>query len=137
VKSDNHLTIVDWEMSRRGTSATDVGQFAAEAFLLDRFRGNRGLRRDFLRSYIQERDGKGIKTAKTIETEWIQRVAIHWAVHIAFWPTRVEWTDQEGTRELVDIGIGVMKSALNEDWEALKTSPLFRDVDIRGILSRS
>ncbi|PZD34641.1 kinase [Pyrenophora tritici-repentis] len=42
------MTIVDWEIVRRGTSATDVGQFAAEAFLLDRFRGGRGLLPCFL-----------------------------------------------------------------------------------------
>jgi hypothetical protein len=42
------LTVVDWEMVRRGCGATDVGQFAAEAWLLDRFRGGRGLLRAFL-----------------------------------------------------------------------------------------
>ncbi|KAL9629807.1 MAG: hypothetical protein Q9164_006716, partial [Protoblastenia rupestris] len=35
VNNKNELTIVDWEMSRRGCGATDVGQFAAEAYLLD------------------------------------------------------------------------------------------------------
>lgn len=36
-------TIIDWEMARIGNGATDVGQLAAEFYLLDRFRGGRGL----------------------------------------------------------------------------------------------
>ncbi|KAG9199346.1 hypothetical protein G6514_008602, partial [Epicoccum nigrum] len=35
------LTVIDWEFVRVGSSATDVGQFAAEAFMLDRFCGNK------------------------------------------------------------------------------------------------
>jgi hypothetical protein len=48
------LTVLDWEMSRRGNGATDVGQFAAEAWLLDTFRGGRGLLRAFLSGYAEE-----------------------------------------------------------------------------------
>ncbi|KAF2031374.1 kinase-like protein [Setomelanomma holmii] len=117
------LTIVDWEMVRRGTSATDVGQFAAEAFLLDRLRGDRGLRRAFLARYIQMR-----KDDPIIGREWLKCVAVHWAVHIAFWPTRVDWTDQKGTQELVDIGVEVLKAVLDGDVEFLKTSKLFGDL---------
>lgn len=46
--NEQSLTVVDWEMVRRGCGATDVGQFAAEASLLDRFRGGRGLMGAFL-----------------------------------------------------------------------------------------
>ena len=45
------LTIIDWEMTRRGCGATDVGQFAAEAYLLDVFKGSRGLMESFLQAY--------------------------------------------------------------------------------------
>jgi aminoglycoside phosphotransferase (APT) family kinase protein len=117
------LTIVDWEMSRRGTSATDVGQFAAEAFLLDMFRGNRGLRTKFLDSYAFAR--KSDKNVQTVGKEWIKRMAVHWAVHVAFWPTRVQWTDDQGTKNLVDLGVRVLTSALASDWDGLKASPLF------------
>ncbi|KAF2823743.1 kinase-like protein [Ophiobolus disseminans] len=115
------LTIVDWEMSRRGTSATDVGQFAAEAFLLDRFRGERGLRKAFLDAYIRNRGGG---------REWVIRMAVHWAVHIAFWPTRVDWTDHAGTQELVNIGVGVLRAALEGDWEGMNGSVLFEGVGV-------
>jgi hypothetical protein len=120
------LTIVDWEMSRRGTSATDVGQFAAEAFLLDRFRGGRGLRVGFLDEYIAARNADW--TSEQLGKEWIRRMAVHWAVHVAFWPTRVPWTNEQGTKELVGIGIEVLQMALVFDWAGLKKSALFKDL---------
>jgi thiamine kinase-like enzyme len=121
------LTVVDWEMVRRGISATDVGQFAAEAFLLDRFKGARDLRRSFLATYVQARESA--TSSKHIGRQWIGRMAVHWAVHIAFWPTRVQWTDDEGTKKLVDIGVGVLNAVLTSDWETLKQSPLFMGLD--------
>ena len=51
---------------------------------------------------------------------------VHWAVHVAFWPTQVEWTDREGTQQLVDIGVGVLKDVLNDNWEGLLESPPLR-----------
>jgi Ser/Thr protein kinase RdoA (MazF antagonist) len=117
------LTVVDWELVRRGTSATDVGQFAAEAFLLDRFRGGRGLRPVFLNAYATARD-----ETTALGKTWLRRMVVHWAVHVAFWPTQVVWTDKEGTQELVDIGVDVLKSVLDDDWGKLMESPLLRDV---------
>lgn len=119
------LTIVDWEMSRRGTSATDVGQFAAEAFLLDRFRGNRGLRASFLDRYVAARQDAGWPVGK----EWVRRMAVHWAVHVAYWPTRVPWTDEKGTKELVEVGVETLKCVLEGDWRGLKGSELFSGLD--------
>ncbi|KAF1851045.1 uncharacterized protein K460DRAFT_26876 [Cucurbitaria berberidis CBS 394.84] len=120
------LTIVDWEMVRRGTSATDVGQFAAEAFLLDRFRGGRGLLPAFLNAYAAARESDN--THKTLGKGWLRRVAVHWAVHVAYWPTRVAWTDKEGTQQLVDIGVDVLEGILDDDWESLLESPLLKCV---------
>ena len=127
------LTIVDWEMVRRGTSATDVGQFAAEAFLLDRFRGGRGLLAAFLTSYIAARGD-----ANVLGKTWLRRMAVHWAVHVAFWPTRVEWSDSEGTKQLVDIGVGVLESVVSGDWDKVMESSLLREVkDVYGpVLSK-
>ncbi|KAI4691267.1 uncharacterized protein J4E84_003558 [Alternaria hordeiaustralica] len=117
------LTIVDWEMVRRGTSATDVGQFAAEAFLLDRFRGGRGLLGVFLNAYIAARGH-----TEVLGKAWLTRMVVHWAVHIAFWPTRIAWSGQEETKSLVDIGAVTLQNVLNEDWEKVLDSPLLRDV---------
>jgi hypothetical protein len=118
------MAIVDWEMVRRGTSATDVGQFAAESFLLDRFRGGKGLLPAFLTAYATAREAADAKFGRS----WLKRVAVHWAVHVAFWPTRVPWTDQAGTDELVDIGVNVLTAALKGDWENLSNSQLFGEV---------
>ncbi|KAF2259085.1 kinase-like protein [Lojkania enalia] len=123
------LTVVDWEMVRRGNSATDTGQFAAESFLLDRFCGGRGLLPAFLNAYAEARMKATSSGSERITREWMKRMVIHWGVHIAFWPTRVEWTDQNGTQDLVDIGVSVMKAAAEEDWERLGTSPVFAGVD--------
>lgn len=116
------LTVVDWEMTRRGTSATDVGQFAAEAFLLDRFRGGKGLLPSFLDAYALAR-----KDSLHLGKCWIKRMAAHWAVHVAFWPTRVPWTDRDGVQKLVDLAVDVLKATVYEEWAALRASELFKN----------
>ena len=109
------LMVVDWEMVRRGCGATDVGQFAAEAYLLDRFRGGRGLLGAFLEGYRQTAgQGKGFP----------KRVAVHMGVHLAFWPSRVEWGTKEETRECVVLGNEIMRRADGEDWDWLEGSVL-------------
>lgn len=128
--ADVELTVVDWELVRRGTSATDVAQFCAEAFLLDRFRGGRGLRAAFLNAYIgakMDQEGEG----EILGANWVRRVAVHWGVHVAFWPTRVEWTGSEGTRGLVDIGVNVLRAVQEGNMEELLAKDLFEGVDDR------
>ncbi|KAI8940784.1 hypothetical protein NX059_002050 [Plenodomus lindquistii] len=117
----SELTVVDWELVRRGTSATDVGQFAAEAYLHDRFKGGRGMLVAFLDAYLEARSGVVGKT-------WFKRMIVHWAVHIAFWPTRVAWTVRKGTQELVDMGVDVLKAVLGNDWKVVVGSRLLQDV---------
>ena len=115
---DSHsgLMIVDWEMVRRGCGATDVGQFAAEAYLLDRFRGDRGLLPAFLAGYRQ---------AGELDDAFVQRVAIHMGVHLAFWPTVVAWGSNEETKECVVLGNEMMKHATEDGWrDLLKLSPV-------------
>ncbi len=106
INDQGRLTIVDWEMVRRGCGATDVGQFAAEAHLLDRFRGGRGLRVAFL---------KGYRGARELDNRYLKRVAIHMGVHLAFWPTRVSWGTEEETKEIVELGCELMKRALSQE----------------------
>ena len=55
------LTVVDWEMTRRDSSGiTDLAQFAAEATLLDFFRGPKGFAAAFLNEVEQGmRDHEG------------------------------------------------------------------------------
>ena len=106
------LTVVDWEMVRVGNGATDVGQFAAEAFLLDRFHGNKGLHAAFIRAYF--RSSAVSYGVKERIYPWATRVAIHFAVHLAFWPTReIHWTDEKDTKALVDLAVVVLQDAIS------------------------
>ena len=93
-------------MVRRGCGATDVGQFAAEAHLLDHFRGGRGLRAAFL---------KGYRASGELDRRFLKRVAIHMGVHLAFWPTRVSWGTDKETKEIVEVGCNLMRLAIGED----------------------
>ena len=106
INDQGRLSIVDWEMVRRGCGATDVGQFAAEAHLLDHFRGGRGLRAAFLEGY---------RGPEELDRRFLKRVAIHMGVHLAFWPTRVSWGTETETKEMVKLGCELMKRALDQD----------------------
>ncbi|KAF6217700.1 hypothetical protein HO133_006527 [Letharia lupina] len=106
INDQGRLSIVDWEMVRRGCGATDVGQFAAEAHLLDRFRGGKGLRTTFLEGY---------RWTGELDNRFLKRVAIHMGVHLAFWPTRVSWGTETETKEIVKVGCELMKRALGQD----------------------
>lgn len=99
-----HLTVVDFEMSRRGNPATDVAQFAAEAWLLDTFRGAKGLLPAFL-----ERYGKLNKAN-------VERVAVHMGAHLVCWPARLggEWGDGEAVKKCVRVGRELLLSGLGE-----------------------
>jgi Ser/Thr protein kinase RdoA (MazF antagonist) len=63
------LSVVDWEFVRVGCGATDVGQFAGEAWLLDRFRGGRGLLKRFLEGYRE--------VAGPVDDVFLERVGAH------------------------------------------------------------
>ena len=106
ISEQGSLSIVDWEMVRRGCGATDIGQFAAEAHLLDRFRGGRGLRAAFLKGY----GGIG-----ELDSKFVERVAIHMGVHLAFWPTRVSWGTEQETKEVMEVGYELMKGSIGHD----------------------
>jgi aminoglycoside phosphotransferase (APT) family kinase protein len=115
------LTVVDWEMTRRGNGATDVGQFAAEAWLLDRFRGGKGLLQAFLESYCEAK-GKDWPMVFRI------RVAVHFATHICYWPTRVPWGNREETAKCVEFGAAILQHVWSLDDKFLREgalAPLF------------
>jgi hypothetical protein len=108
------LTIIDWENVRVGISATDVARFAADAWLLDRFHGDRGMFEAFLKAYLAERP---------LEQRDKIRLVVHFAVHIIFY-SRMRWTDEDGTRELVRIGKLMLEAVETEDLEGLAKGPL-------------
>jgi hypothetical protein len=91
-------------MVRRGCGATDVGQFAAEAWLLERFCGERGL---FWGGIATEERRRGWGRGRG--REWVERVAVQMGVHLGFWPSRVQWGTREETREVVGLGNEILR----------------------------
>ena len=121
------LTVVDWEIVRRGCGATDLGQFAAEAWLLDRFGGGRGLLPAFLSAYretVKHNEGFSSDEAVKPMTEFFRRVAIQLGTHLAFWPTRVAWGTEAETRDVVHQGFEVLVRALASDRDWFQSSML-------------
>ena len=110
------LTIIDWENVRVGNGATDVGRLAADSWLLDRFNGGKGMFENFLKAYLAKRP---LKQHDKI------RLVVQFAVHIIFY-SRMRWTDEEGTKELVRIGKAMLEAVEAEDWKSLGTGPLAR-----------
>lgn len=108
------LTIIDWETVRVGNGATDVAKFAADAWLLDRFHGSKGMSKAFLDAYLAERP---------LEQHDKIRLVVHFAVHIVFY-SRMRWTDEEGTKQLVRVGKEMLEAVEAEDLENLRTGPL-------------
>lgn len=123
ISADNKLTIIDWEMTRRGIGATDVAQFAAEALLMDRFKGDRGLLGAFLEAYVEGVGGKN-----SLSDTWKLRFAVHCGTHLAYWPTRVNWGDKDATKAVVGFGRDIIIRGLDKDWAWLRDtvlSPIF------------
>jgi thiamine kinase-like enzyme len=116
------LTVIDWELVRVGSSATDVGQFAAEAFMLDRFCGNKGLRSAFLQSYYHARtydSPSAVFQQKNRRHKWMTRAAVHFAAHLAFWPSRqAHWANKEDTKPLFDLAFGIIRDAASSKPDA-------------------
>ena len=109
------LTVVDWEMCRRGCGATDVGQFAAEAYLLDRFCGGRGLLNAFLKGY------RGAAGEGAVD---FNRVAVHVGAHLICWPVRVRWGTEEEMRRCMELGVRFLEAAMAGDREWFRESIL-------------
>lgn len=109
---ERQCTVVDWEMVRRGCGATDVGQFLAEAFLLDRFRSpSKNLAIAFYESYLKHYGDTGVAT---LSTEYLRRIGVHCGLHLGFWPTFVKWAGDEETKKVVNLGLRMITAALDE-----------------------
>lgn len=111
-RSEPQCTVVDWEMVRRGCGGTDVGQFVAEAFLLDKFRSpSKDLATAFYESYLRH---YGDTEEAAPSAEYLRRVGVHCGLHLAFWPTFARWADDEATKKVVIIGLRMITAALDE-----------------------
>lgn len=115
VGKNDVMTVVDWEMCRRGCGATDVGQFSAEAYLLDKFCGGRGLRDAFLQGYYDKLSTFGVVFAKNLK--FMRRMAVHMGVHLAFWPASVKWAGEEETKATIEFGHKLMRDGDKDELE--------------------
>ncbi|KAL8670644.1 MAG: hypothetical protein Q9168_004823 [Polycauliona sp. 1 TL-2023] len=121
------LTVVDWEMCRRGRAELDLGQFAAEAYLLDRFRGGRGLLDAFLNAYRRNHD-HGMDLP--VDRRFTRKFAVHMGIQLAFWPASVKWAEHGETKAVIHFGHELMRRGDAEDMDWLRENVL------SGLLTR-
>jgi Ser/Thr protein kinase RdoA (MazF antagonist) len=114
IRQTPSVTVIDWETVRFGNGATDAARFAAHSWLIDRFHGDRGLCNAFLTAYLAER---------TLSRQDKIRFIVHFAVHIIFY-SRMRWTDEEGTKRIVLIGVDLLSAVESYEVEKLTTSVL-------------
>lgn len=132
------LMVVDWEMVRRGCGAKDIGQFAAEAWLLDRFRGGRGLLPAFLSGYcedVRQKIDPDLRGAVKLGNESLLRVATQMGSHLAFWPAHVPWGSEQETKEIIEQGFELLVRALAGDMGWFEGSVLNQMLGGTGKLS--
>lgn len=99
------LFVVDWEVTRPGVAAFDVGQFQAEIATVRHFNPVCGLATEAL-------DAAFLEGYLSVEPEVDrEKAAQHLAVHLVIFTARVGWTAGDGyntaekTRELVEQGL--------------------------------
>ena len=115
VNDEGLCSIVDWEIVRKGSGATDVGQFVAEAYLLHRSRGDSGtLLKSFLESYM---------TKAKPSQDFVKDALVHLGVHLFYWPNFVPWGTNEYIKEIAFLGAEIMKQADNENWTYFVNGP--------------
>jgi len=129
--SKSHLlTVMDWELTRIGNSATDIGQFAAEATILDLVNKNdhdEGLCATFMRAYFKT-SAVGNGSNETLYG-WMTQIAVHYAVHLIVWPCQsVHWAPQKEVAILAIHGLTVLKNAFSQTPD-IRTWGLFAGLD--------
>ncbi|KAF2750055.1 hypothetical protein M011DRAFT_474541 [Sporormia fimetaria CBS 119925] len=125
------LMVVDWEFVRKGRSATDVGQFAAGALVLDRTGGNRGLRAAFLNTYILERCRR--QGWQWMDRTWLDQMTMHMAALIVDSVYRDKSLRQREKNKLVAIAMNAVEWVLEEKREMVEDVELFEGVERRWL----
>ncbi|KAF2816691.1 uncharacterized protein BDZ99DRAFT_376987 [Mytilinidion resinicola] len=116
--SNHKLTVVDWEMVHDGCGSSDVAQFAADAWLLDRFKGGRELFGNFLRGY-----GEGVREGGgEVDDLFKKRAAAHFAAYLTFASTKAESVMKEETAQAIKLGFKILEKVLANDMEFVGTT---------------
>ncbi|KAF8936067.1 hypothetical protein BGZ47_009665 [Haplosporangium gracile] len=120
-----HMYIVDWEMSRYGPAAMDLGQFIAEAFSLNKYRHPcEELMISFLEAYCKTYGDR-------LTTTDLKTAVIHCGGHLMSWTPYTGWfKEDEGhdakAKEITLIGAEYIKRAWIEDWAWVRQETAFR-----------
>lgn len=108
------LAIVDWKIMRRDPRATDVGQFAADAYCLDWFWGGRSLCGAFLTANMGNR---------MQDRRFVKEVAVHFGTNLGFWTARVGLGDEEAMRGILTL----CRCHTENGWRGIGWSRPFRN----------
>ncbi|KAF9969904.1 hypothetical protein BGZ73_007549 [Actinomortierella ambigua] len=120
-----HMFIVDWELSRYGPAAMDVGQFVAEAFSLNKYRHPcEDIMTSFLEAYCKIYGDR-------LTTTDIKTAMIHCGGHLMAWTPYTGWFNDHKdhaamAKEITLIGAELIKHAWMEDWAWIRRETCFR-----------
>lgn len=112
------LYVIDWELAKTGPSASDLGQFLGEAYLLWHFHSkpiSQTLIDSFIRSYQLTRSRHS-----PIDIGSVVRDA---GAHVAVFAAAVAWGDEESTKSAVSAGFELLKFGTSADRGAIAQSP--------------
>ncbi|KAF9316492.1 hypothetical protein BGZ91_005543 [Linnemannia elongata] len=119
------IYIVDWEMSRYGPAAMDLGQFIAEAFSLNKYRHPcEELMTSFLEAYCKIYGDR-------LTTTDLKTAVIHCGAHLMSWTPYTGWFKEDDdheakSKEITLIGAEFVKHAWIEDWAWVRQETAFR-----------
>jgi Ser/Thr protein kinase RdoA (MazF antagonist) len=107
------LYVIDWELSKPGVPALDIGQLFAEMHLLRKFKPQTSVAGESFVNAFQA----AYSSRKTVaESELAQTALRHVGAHLVAWGPRVPWGADETVREVVKEGVELLNSHFSQSW---------------------
>ncbi|KZT02494.1 uncharacterized protein LAESUDRAFT_752198 [Laetiporus sulphureus 93-53] len=112
VEGVERLFVIDWELAKTGLAGLDVGQFAAELYLVSTFvpageDAANSVLTSFLRAYRETRGG-------SMMGDVARRAVVHVGAHLVTWTPRIPWGSKEKVREVVHRGVDYLVQGSND-----------------------
>ena len=133
------LVILDWEISKLGTSAADIGQFAAESLLLARYATSHEPGRALVGSFVETYEatlvsstksqsvGDGDGAGKVLATLFDGNAIVECtAAHTAVWGTLGQWNgvDSDVKERTVKGALKVCAASTRGEFEGARAGDL-------------
>lgn len=122
-QDDLELNMMDWEMSKPGTPAYDVGQFIAETYCLYKYAKNdmqKECSKALLGAFEQKYAEKVREAGKEIDMDG---VAVRVGAHLIVWTPVTGWTeDVDALEEVVKEGVDMLIKGSKSEIDYLKDS---------------